>query len=392
MREPADAPLALALDDGTIEQALGVVDQNQVTGSQAVFLNRFTLAPEQLPFTLDTVTIAFPTSTEAGPTRIIPGSNFEVLVYVDPGSTGDPANATLKFRQPFAVQPSNSTFQEIQIGLPIVIQFGDVWVGFTNTVTATDGKAIFPAALDTGTVRARSWAFFNRGVGNHFDGNGSLSSADVGQTVAGNWLIRAVGQTGGATCVRWDPPGGSLIQGGLPPPTNTRRCDAVPPASAEAPERPHDVLMGYNVYRSNQPGVQPTPANLFTSVPPSQTNVGSSVSPNGSFFVITAMYDTGESGPSDEFAVVPPTVSGIKVNLKKVDARGTNFTTSAQVFLDGIPFRDPAVVKSNGNRVVQKGLLLTGETVGQYFAAHNNRVRIDIRNNVGAFVQLIVQK
>jgi len=61
--------------------------------------------------------------------------------------------------------------------------------------------------------------------------------------------------------------------------------------------------MGYNVYRSSQPGVTTTPGNLFASVPPSQTQVGSSVGSSGSFFVVTAVYDTGESGPSNELAI-----------------------------------------------------------------------------------------
>ena len=43
-----------------------------------------------LPFTIDTVSILFPVSTSAGETRIIPGSTFEMLIYVDETASGNP--------------------------------------------------------------------------------------------------------------------------------------------------------------------------------------------------------------------------------------------------------------------------------------------------------------
>lgn len=387
---PGDAPVVLKVDDGSFEEALGVVDPNQTTGSQAVFLNRFTIDESLLPFTVDTISILFPVSTSAGSTFLTPGSPFDLLVYVDPDGTGNPANTTLKTQQRFFIQPSNSTFQDVKLGLPLVIQSGDIWVGFSNFVTSQDHEPIFPAALDDNSgVQGRSWAFFNTSIGDDFEG--PLDQADAGVVIQGNWLIRAVGQAGGATCVRWDAPA-SLRGDGLPPPLNTRLCDMVPPAKADGLESPRATLMGYNVYRSNQPNVQTTDANRFASVPPSQTNVGSSVSPDGSFFVITAMYDTGESGPSSEIAIVPPSIDSLKVKNIKIKALGINFTGPVQVFMDGIPFLSPPVLKKNDTKLIQRGNLITGETIGNYLAAHNNRARIDFRNANGALRSVEFQR
>jgi hypothetical protein len=381
-REPDDAPIALSVDDGSFEQALGVVANDGSTGNQAVFLNRFTVAPESLPFTLDEVSVLFPVSSSAGPTRVALGQPFDILVYVDPSGSGVPANATMVAQKRIALAPSNTVFQDVQLDLPIVVEKGDVWVGFTNTVTATDNKPMFPAALDaTGPNQNRSWAFFNQTARSHF-GGGPLANAQAGITVTGNWLIRASGQAGGLTCVNWGAPAAAF--GAVnPPPQNTKLCDMIPEPVDPSRETPRGTLQGYNVYRSNQPGVQPTPGNLFTSVPPGQTEVGSSVAPGGSFFVITAMYDTGESGPSNELAVVPPTIATLKITTTKLSAKGTDFTAQIQVFVDGIPFVSPAVVKRNGTKVKQAGTLLTGETIGAYLAAHGNTARIDFRNEAG---------
>jgi hypothetical protein len=386
MRSPGDAPVVIQHDDGTVESAFGITDRPPTFGNQGVFLNRFTIPDELLPFSIDTVSILFPVSTASGgPTGIIPGSTFEIVVYVDETGSGNPDVTQLKVQRSFAVQPSNTVFQEVATGAPVTIQSGDVWIGFTNTVTATDNRPIFPAAADTNAPQGRSWAFFNGSAGEHF--SGPLANAERAEIVQANWLIRATGQQGGSTCVRWDAPGGAA-RGTLPPPINTRLCDTVPPVTlTEEPESP-GAVMGYNVYRSNSPGVQTTPANFFTSTPPTQTNTGSSVAPGGSFFVVTAMYPGGESGPSSEFSILPPTLTKVNFKNGKLNAKGVNFTPTVQVFVDGIPFVNPPAVKKNNTKVVQLGTLITGETFDVYLAQHGNRVRIDFRNNNGALTSV----
>src|SRR5262249_16540 len=154
---------------------------------------------------------------------------------------------------------------------------------------------------------------------------GPLDTADRTLPAGGNWLIRASGQAGGLTCVTWGAPA-SLRGDDNPPPVNGHVCDDVPEPIDESLRSPRGTLMGYNIYRSSSPGVQPSPSTFFTSTPPTQTSVGSSVSPGGSFFVITAQYDTGESGPSNEIAVMPPTLTKLKVTDSKIAAKGANFT------------------------------------------------------------------
>ncbi len=374
-----DDPNVLRVDDGSFETSFGIVNQNQTLASQGYFLNRFTVPQERLPFTIDSVSILFPlTNTNLRGTEV-----FDVLVFDGPSGTSDASGTTLRARKSFTVRPSNSTFQLIQLDLPVVILSGDVWVGFTNTSTRNDPRPIFPAAADTNSDQARSWIFFNNEVTNHFDG--PLTTAEIGTIIhQGNWLIRANGQPGGLTCVTWDPPG-SLRGDDTPPPLNTHVCDDVPEPRPAGMRGPRATLMGYNVYRSDQPNVQPTPSNLFTSVPPTQTMTGSSVSPSGSFFVVTGVYDTGESEPSNELGVVPPTITKLSVKATKIQAKGTGFTTDqVQVFVDGLPFLSPAVVKSAGKKVVQKGTLITGQTIGAYLAAHGGSARISFRNSTGA--------
>ncbi len=141
---------------------------------------------------------------------------------------------------------------------------------------------------------------------------------------------------------------------------------------------------GYNVYRSQTAPVQPTPTNLFTSVPSTQTSVPAV--PGGSFFVVTALYDDGteSDGSNSAAAGAGPgaTLGAVKVKPTKITAKGSGFTTRVQVFVDGIPFVAAAAVKV-GNKVVQKGGLLTGQSIGAYLASHSGRAVIGFRNSDG---------
>lgn len=374
----------LSHDDGSFEAALGVTDPQGINGSQAVFINRFTPSPDLLPVTIDTVSFLFPVSTDLGPTGLEPGMPFEVLVYTDPTSNPSPTAATLVRRQLFLVQPSNSSFQNVTLDDPVTIEGGTVYVGFTNKITAETNEPIYPGALDADTVTGDSFAYFNTEVFSHFDGT-VLSAATSGTRVLpGTWLIRAFFSTGGSMRVCWTAAAGA----GQPPPTDARVCTAASADAEAVPAStagPRDTLIGYNVYRSTAPGVQAVPANFFTSTGPGQTSAGSSVAPGGSFFVVTAVYDTGESAPSNEVDARPGTISSVKVKATKVVSKGAGFTTAVQVFVDGIPFVSPATVK-NGTKVTQKGNLLTGQSVQSYLSSHGGTARMTIRNSSGATV------
>lgn len=179
----------------------------------------------------------------------------------------------------------------------------------------------------------------------------------------------------------WEAPAAPSDAVPKPPPQHFVVSEQAP---AAAPAVPRVTLLGYNVYRSNTPGVAPAPGNLFAQLPPSQTGTSAPVAPGGSFFAVTAMYDTGESGPSNEGSADVPasTITKVKVKSTKITATGSGFTDEVQVLVDGIPFVSPAVLKKNGTRVQQKGNLLTGQSIGAYLAA-NPSVLLSFRNSNG---------
>lgn len=189
----------LRLDDGTQDFVVALTDASGARTFQAVILNRFTPTANRLPLELDTVLILFPKTCQAGDTGLRTGMTFEALVYIDPSGSGDPANAMLVARQPFQVRPSDTEFQRIRLETPVTVTAGDVWVGYTNTFTATDSRLIYHAAIDTSSSQGRSWIFYN-GVGSNFDGdvlaNAQFRRLVDDEGVPGNWMIRAKGRIG----------------------------------------------------------------------------------------------------------------------------------------------------------------------------------------------------
>lgn len=210
-------------------------------------------------------------------------------------------------------------------------------------------------------------------------------SADPNPGDNGAEVVTAVVASGTAA-LAWEEPEPPTPALPLPPP---RRLVVTSPAGA-AVGGPGTVdarrlaLTGYNVYRSNRPGTTATPGNLFTSVPPNQTTAAAPAAPGGTFYVITAVYDEGESGPSNEGSADVPaaTIASVKIKPKKIVATGTGFTDEVIVLVDGIPFVAPAKVKKNNSTVVQKGVLLTGQTIAQYLSAHPS-VLVGFRNSNG---------
>ena len=128
---------------------------------------------------------------------------------------------------------------------------------------------------------------------------------------------------------------------------------------------PLPALSGYLVYTSLQPNVQPVQSNLFATLPPDQTSVDVSISPAGSYFVVTALYGDGrESGASSEVGGVLPTIDSVKITRTKIVANGTDFPPDERVLLEGLRFGKPAKVKA-GRKLTQKGMLETGDTIGE---------------------------
>lgn len=179
-----------------------------------------------------------------------------------------------------------------------------------------------------------------------------------------------------AVALAWEPPAGNV---GASPTELTARVVGVgsAPASSRAlaEERaPGTLVTAYNVYRAGQPTVPVDSAHLFTTVPPTQTTATAPLVEGGSFFVVTALYDTVESDPSNEVSAGTPgaTVSKVKVKPAKIVATGRGFTSPVEVFVDGIAISPSPKVNAAKTRVVQKGRLATGATFRQYITPGKN--------------------
>jgi hypothetical protein len=396
------APLLFKYDDGTAEGALGYNNGDPDQGIpptnnwQVVFVNRFTPNPQDLPVTIDKVSILFPLTDS----NLRPGLPFEVLVYLGPSGTNNGSGTTLVARKPIAIQPSDSMFQEIALDNPVRVESGDVWVGFTNTYTRSHetDDFIYPGAIDLNSPsQENSWFFVNSpNNGIHFDGGTSLADADFGAIISngsefiGNWLIRASGQSGATVELTWSAPDPNA--GANPPPRFLQVEDVGDgaegaPRTEPAPQSPGAVI-GYKVYRSNSSPVNPSPNNIFASVPPTQTSARSATAASGSFYVVTACYASGaESAPSNEASggIAGPAVTGFKYNSKKIQGDGTGWVFPVTIFLDNVGFTSATTIKNKPAfiRVIQKGRLENGQKITQYLRP-GRQVLLTFRNNNGA--------
>lgn len=183
----------------------------------------------------------------------------------------------------------------------------------------------------------------------------------------------------------WDEPDDDSGEA-LPPPRDlvVLEGDDDSGARSSRPATPRETVVAYNVYGSPTPGVVPGPGALLATIPASATTATLPAAPAGTFYVVTAVYGSGESGPSNEASGLVPaaTVASVKIKGTKLTAAGSAFTDQVQVLVDGVPFAAPAKVKKGGTKVVQKGGLVTGESLAAYLAAHPS-VIVMFRNSNG---------
>jgi uncharacterized repeat protein (TIGR01451 family) len=154
---------------------------------------------------------------------------------------------------------------------------------------------------------------------------------------------------------------------------------AISPADAPC------TLIQVNIYKADALPVTTIPANLWKSVPPTQLATTMAAAPGGSFYVITNVWQCGdttvESGGSNQAGVpAGPTINRMKVG-GKIKAIGEGFTDPADIFLDGVGFKKPAAFRDS-TLIVQKGALTDGRFIGDVVTP-GKTVVISVRNSNG---------
>lgn len=211
---------------------------------------------------------------------------------------------------------------------------------------------------------------------------------DVADRSGGDAFVLKIGDSYTLT---WEAPDPNIQNG---PPRNlvATRSDDLSTAIVLAPEGGSTTVTAYKVYRSPARNVQTIPPNLLRQLPADQLSLPGLA--GGFFYVITACRGETESGPSNEAGAAlgdGPNFTTIKVKPSKISAKGSNLTGVVEVFIDGIGFVDPAVVKLSKGKVTQKGNLANGQSIGAYLNAHGGRASISFRNSNGTVTTVRVE-
>ena len=188
-----DAPVALALDDGSSENYIGLNDGTY--GFQFLWLNRFTPNPADFPFSLNQISVVL------GATGVTVGDPIDLVVYQDTDSDGDPGNAVWLATYPVTVQYNDGvTWNDYPLATPLALAGpGDVLIGVINRyqVSGVD-PSDFPAALDQGATQQRSWV----GAWSADPPVPPVLPPDAGGLwglidayFPGNWMVRGYGET-----------------------------------------------------------------------------------------------------------------------------------------------------------------------------------------------------
>jgi hypothetical protein len=198
----------------------------------------------------------------------------------------------------------------------------------------------------------------------------------------------------GAVLLTWTAPDAASGEE-LPPPRDLIVAPLELPKRRDATETqpaPPGAVTGYKVYRSSQPNVQPSPNNIFATLPPNQTAVPAASGLRGSYFVVTACYAAGESAPSNEVvasATPGPVVTNFTPTNKKLTFTGTGFVPGTTLQINGVGFVALPKIKPD-TKFTQKGKLTNGLNIKKALA-QPGALQLTFRTPDGGITNLVVQ-
>ena len=195
--EIAGSGLAFAYDDGSYEGTLML--PHGPNEAAAIWLNAFAPAPGTGAFTLDTISIAWPTSASGS----LVGRQVNLLAYYDADADGDPLNAVRLGGDHLVTIDALDAFVDYPVNFRVPGD-GDIYVGFENTYARGDTwPRLYPGAQDQQSPLGHSW-LAGKIVGD-VDINDLRANTIVGRIddfgTPGSWLIRATGTDADNDCV-----------------------------------------------------------------------------------------------------------------------------------------------------------------------------------------------
>lgn len=191
---PQLAEVELVVDDGGAEDGIGLT-----LGGQLIWLNRFTPAPEQFPFTLTEVWVLF--GSDWGSGGVNPGELFDIYIFQDTDGDDDPGtNAELVagFTDVEVQAVDGETWTMVELEEPVILEGpGDVLIAVVNRTAGADAGE-YPASIDMTASQMRSWVGYYGGPAPYppYLPTPQLWGLIDDFGLPGNWMVRGYGVEG----------------------------------------------------------------------------------------------------------------------------------------------------------------------------------------------------
>lgn len=205
-------PIQLNVDSSVPESSIsGITYQSSQTQAPFKFAwaNRFTLAPEQMPFSLQVVGSVFFTLQDG--TGFEEGEQVGIIIGLDPSASGNPINAEVVFEGTATIQNPDD-FNFFQLPEPVIARQGDIYIGFVDLTTDAEPTPLPIVLPENGGVANDPRSFF-RGTSTppipepaNLSAYGRSTTLPYqGGNLPGNFFIRGFGDLA---------PQGSQVSGG----------------------------------------------------------------------------------------------------------------------------------------------------------------------------------